>query len=312
MKMINITVIGFGYVGSSLSLLLLNSKHPICLNVIDPNPMCEGAFLDLAHGMSLFKEKELHVNNEELFLNADFIYYAAGTPNLHGGSRLSRSRQNMQLSREIFEKRVFAKTPYIIVITNPVDIISQSVYQYSGLPQDHVIGIGTFLDSIRLAYYLSNLCGVRISDIEAIVVGEHGDSQVPIYSACSVDGQAIIDHSAFSKNDLEKARLLTKDAAFQIRETQEGTTYGVSKCAEILLDYLLGTEEYFLTLSMLTNEHYRSLLNLEKDIYIGLPVKIKNGKISIRNLDSFWDDELSAYRRSAGILTDIIHSNHHS
>ncbi len=305
-KLINITVIGFGYVGSSLSLLLLNSKHRVRLNIMEPNPECEGAFLDLAHSIPLFHEKELHVNNEDLFLNADFIYYAAGTPNVHGGSRLSTVKQNFQLSKEIFEHRAFAKTPYIIVITNPVDIISHSVYQYSGLPHHHVMGIGTFLDSIRLEYYLATLSGLDIYDFDATVVGEHGDSQVPIYSICKVKGQPILNHPTFSKSDLEQARILTRDAAFQIRETQEGTTYGVSKCAEVLLDYLLGTKKHSLTLSVLTNEHYRTLLGLDHDIYISLPVTIENGKITINNEIDFLKEELEAFQKSARILADII------
>lgn len=304
--MINVTVIGFGYVGSSLSLLLLNSKHPIRLNVMEPNPECEGAFLDLAHSIPLFHEKELHVNNEELFLNADFIYYAAGIPNVHGGSRLSTAKQNIQLSKDIFEHRNFSRTPYIIVITNPVDIVSHSVYQYSGLPHYHVIGTGTFLDSVRLEYYLSSISGLDIDDIDATVVGEHGDSQVPVYSMCRVKGQPVLGHATFTESDLAKARVLTRDAAFQIRETQEGTTYGVSKCAEVLLDYLLGTETHSVTLSVLTNEHYRNLLGLDPDIYIGLPVTIENGNITLVDEIDFLEEELEAFRKSARILADII------
>lgn len=304
--MINVTVIGFGYVGSSVSLLLLNSKHPIRLNVMEPDPKCVGAFLDLAHGIPLFHSKELHVNDEDLFLNADFIYYAAGIPNVHSDSRLTTAKQNIALSKEIFEHRNFVNDPYLIVITNPVDIVAHAVYQYSGLPHDHVIGTGTFLDSVRLAYYLSTLSGLNPSDFDATVLGEHGDSQVPIYSQCTLNGQPILNHPKFSKQDLEKARVLTRDAAFQIRETQEGTTYGVSKCAEVLLEYLLGDEEHSITLSMFTNDYYRSLLSLDHDIYIGVPVTIKNRQITMNDQIQFLDKELEDYQKSASILAEII------
>ena len=98
--MINVTVIGFGYVGSSLSLLLLNNQHSLRLNIMEPHPSFEGAFLDLSHGLPLYNEKELYRNNEELFIHADFIFYAAGIPNVHGESRLSTAKQNVQLSKE--------------------------------------------------------------------------------------------------------------------------------------------------------------------------------------------------------------------
>lgn len=303
--MIDVSLIGFGKVGSSLSLLLLNNKYSLCLNVMEPNKQCEGALLDLAHGMSLYPNKELHVNDEDLFLKADFIFFTAGTPNVHGSSRLSTAQQNIQLAKDIFEQRAFVKKPYVIVITNPVDIITQAVYRFSGLPPEQVIGTGTFLDSIRLAYYLSTISNYRVNDFEAMVLGEHGDSQVPIYSMTKLKGEPIFDRPEFSSKDLELAQQLTKNAAYQIRETQTGTTYGVAKCAEVLLDYLLGAEQHFLTLSMLTNEHYRSLLHLDHDIYISLPVLLKKGKLEIYNEMSLSVEECDAYRKSAAILANI-------
>ena len=304
--MINITIIEFGNVGASLSLLLLNNKRSLRLNIMEPNKQREGAFLDLAHGMPLYIKKELHVNDEDLLLNADFIFFTAGTPNIHGGSRLSTAKQNILLAKNVFEHRKFVKTPYIITITNPVDIVSHSVYQFSGLPPEHIIGTGTFLDSIRLAYYLSTISNYKADDFEAFVLGEHGSSQVPIYSMTRSKGEPILDNSDFTTKDLNLAQSLTRDAAFQIRETQKGTTYGVAKCAEVLLDYLLGEDEHLLTLSMLTNEFYRSLLNLDHDIYISMPVLLKNGKIEIYNKIDLSVEELDAYRRSAAILANII------
>lgn len=303
--MIDVTLIGFGNVGSSLSLLLLNNKHDLRLNVMEPDEKSEGAFLDLAHGMQLYQKKELYVNDEDLFLNADFIFFTAGIPNVHGGSRLSTAKQNIQIAKNVFEHRTFVKTPYIIVITNPVDIITHAVYQYSGLPPEHVIGTGTFLDSIRLAYYLSTVSNYKANDFDAFVLGEHGSSQVPIYSLTKLKGQPILENSEFSAEDFDLAQKLTRDAAYQIRETQMGTTYGVAKCAEVLLGFLLGEGEHLLTLSMLTNEHYRLLLNLDHDIYIGLPVTIKKGKAEIYNEIVLSVEEYDAYKKSAAILADI-------
>lgn len=300
--MINVTVIGFGYVGSALSFLLLNSKHDICLNIMDPNPDCEGAFLDLVHTTKLYQQKKLYLNNEELLLQADFIYYAAGISNKHGSSRLSTANENIRLSKEIFWQRKFTKSPHIIVITNPVDLISHAIFQYTNLPAEKVVGIGTFLDSERLAYYLSTQSEFGITDFETVVLGEHGDTQVPVYSMCKVRGLPILSHPMFSTKVLENTTKLTKNAAFQIRETQDATMYGVSVCAMRLLDYLLSKEEYSITLSMLTNKHYRSLLLLKKNIYISVPVIIKNGLITINNKVDLLEEELNAYRKSASVL----------
>jgi L-lactate dehydrogenase len=304
--MIDVTVIGFGNVGSSLSLLLLNNKHDIRLNVMEPDAQREGAFLDLSHGMTLYPNKELATNDEDLFSNADFVFYTAGTPNVHGGSRLSTAKQNIKLTKEIFEGRRFVKTPYVVVITNPVDIVSHSVFQYSELPSSHVIGTGTFLDSVRLAYYLSTLSDYHADNIDAFVLGEHGESQVATYSMTTVHGQPISEYSEFTKFDLETAKDLTRNAAFQIRETQKGTTYGVSKCAEVLMDYLLGDEEHILTLSVLTNDHYRQLLDLDHDIYISVPVKVSSKGVEPVDEISLASNEFEALKESARILAEII------
>jgi len=304
--MINITIIGFGNVGSALTLLLLNNKQPLRLNVMEPDEQRSGAFLDLAHSMSLYPEKELYVNDKELFLDADFIYFTAGKPNIQGGSRLSMVTQNVLLAKEVFEDSKFVKTPYIIVITNPVDIVSHAVYQFSGLPSDRIIGTGTFLDSIRLAYYLSDISNYEVNDFDVFVLGEHGASQVPIYSMSKYKGLPILDSGDFTQKDLKMAQNITLDAAFEIRKTQDATIYGVAKCAEVLMNYLLGEEEHFLTLSLLTNEYYRNLLHLDHEIYISMPVTIKNRKMEIFNNIQLSTDELDAYRKSAAILANII------
>lgn len=300
--MINVTVIGFGNVGSTLALLLLNNKHPLRLNIMEPDESAEGAFIDLAHAMPLYDQKELFINNEEQFLSAQFIYFTAGTPNQKNTSRLTTAQQNKKLAKEIFNPRSFLKNPFVIVITNPVDIVSYAVYQYSGLPAERVFGTGTMLDSVRLAYYLSILSGKHASDFNALVLGEHGSSQVPIYSLTTVKGKPILESSTFTIRLLERAKQLTEGAAAHIRQTQAGTTYGVAKCAEVLLNYLLGEEERVLPLSMLTNPFYREMLQLKEDIYISCLTTIQKGEVKMANNNNLSPEELEAYRKSAAII----------
>ncbi|MFT6921784.1 MAG: L-lactate dehydrogenase [Crocinitomicaceae bacterium] len=304
--MIDVTVIGFGSVGSALSLLLLNNKNDMRVNILEPDPNKEGAILDLLHGMSLYPNKELHVNDSDMFANADFIYFTAGTPNLHGGSRLSTAKQNIQLTKDLFDGQEFHKIPYIIVITNPVDIISYHVMKFSKLPYDHVVGVGTFLDSVRLSYYLSILSDYKADEINAYVLGEHGDTQFAAYSMTKVQGSPISELAFFSPKRLEEAQTLTRNAAFQIRKTQGGTLYGVSKCAETILNSLMSSEVSHYPLSILTNEYYNKLLKLEKSIYISVPVEISNKGIRINNGIQLKDSELKAYQASAKIISEVL------
>lgn len=306
--MIDVTVIGFGSVGSALSLLLLNNKNDMRVNVLEPDPNKEGAILDLSHGMSLYPNKELHVNDYDMFANADFIYFTAGIPNLHGGSRLSTAKKNIQLTKDIFESQKFNKVPYVIVITNPVDIISFYVMKFSNLPYDHVVGTGTFLDSVRLSYYLSVLSDFKADEINAYVLGEHGDSQFATYSMTKVQDSPISELAFFSPKLLEEAESLTRNAAFQIRETQGGTLYGISKCAETILNSLLSSEVSHYPLSILTNEHYNKLLNLDKSIYISVPIQISNKGIRIDNDIHLEGAELKLYQESAKIISEVMPS----
>ena len=184
-------------------------------------------------------------------------------------------------------------------------MISEAVYKYSGLPSEKVIGTGTFLDSIRLAYYLSDYSGFNASDFKTLVLGEHGDTQVPIFSHCTLKGKPIIGHKAFKGDALTQITEQTKTAAFEIRKTQGGTTYGVSKCAEMLFNYLVTEGPHHLSLSVLTNKHYQSLLNFDHDIYFGLPVTIQKGKIMIDNSIKLSNQELSDLGNSARLLASL-------
>ena len=304
--MIDVTVIGFGSVGSALSLLLLNNRHEMRINILEPNSDKEGAILDLLHGMTLYANKELHVNDYGLFRNANFIFYSAGTPNIHGGSRLSTAKQNIELTKSIFEGRQFDNAPYIIVITNPVDIVAHSVMKYTNLPPNHVIGTGTLLDSVRLSYYLSTLSEYHADTIKAYVLGEHGDSQFAAYSMTKVNQKSISTFNNFTPELLDDAEELTRNAAFKIRETQKGTLYGISKCAETFLNALLSDEVQTFPLSMPTNAYYNKLLHLDESIYISVPAQISNKGIQVVDGIQINDRELKAYRESAQIIAQAL------
>ena len=297
--MINVSVIGFGGVGSALTSLLLSNCVEMSINVIEPSPDKAGAILDMAHSMSLYPTKKLHLNNDSLLKNADFVFYSAGIPNTHGESRFSKSAQNIELSRSIFEGVKFTKTPYIIIITNPVDIIPYHVQKYTGLAFNKVIGVGTFLESVRLSHYLSDFSGYSHKDINAFVLGEHGDTQVPAYSITTVNGALISSLPQFNVKVLQNAAEKTKNAAFEIRKTEPGTKYAVTKCAESIMTYLLSEEITTIPLSVRTNAFYNALLGLEKSVYISVPVDISRKGVQINESVVLNDEEIKALSLSA-------------
>lgn len=300
--MINVTLIGFGNVGSTLATLLLHSGYPMHLNIMDPNPDRHGAFLDIFHGLHLYDSKSLTINDHAQYLKADYIFHAAGVQNVHGAGRLSTTQLNIKLTRTLFEGFEFANNPYVIVIANPVDIVSYAVSRYSSIDPSRIIGTGTYLDSIRLSYYLSTLSHYSAHQIEALVVGEHGDSMVPIYSATKVNGDPISTLTEFSEDILETASELTKTAAFQIRETQPGTRYGVSKCAERIFEHLIQSRVMTISASILIDERHCNDLELNAPLFISLPVEIvKDKKPRIIDL-KYSETEKNSLKVSAKLL----------
>lgn len=305
MDKLNITVIGFGNVGSTLTFLLLEHERPLRINVMQNSNHKDGSILDMKHSMSLHPDKEFHVNNKELFNEADFIFYAAGIQNIHGESRLTTAKKNRDLTREIFCNQVFKNNPHIIVISNPVDLITSTLQEVCSLPPMRVLGTGTYLDSIRLSYYLSELSGFAPHEFEAWVLGEHGDSQVPIYSMTKLNNSPIREQKLFTEELLLNAEELTRNAAFQIRETQSGTMYGVSACAVNIMNALLSDKSTLLPLSVMTNSFFTDLLEINTPISISIPIEVSNRGLKYVEHHGFNDSEITALRASAAIILSM-------
>lgn len=285
--MLNISIIGLGNVGISLAQIILNDPESIHLNIMEPGDNAKGRYLDLAHSLPLLKNKNLSLNNSELLGNADFIFHTAGICNHQGQSRLEIAKENIDLSYEIFEKIQFEKKPYIINISNPVDIISYHIQQATGLDTMKVIGTGTLLDSARYAYYLAE----KNID-QTMVLGEHGNSQVALTSTLN----SIPDR-------IEEVIENTRYAARSIRETQDYTAYGISQSAYYIFKALLNTENSIMALSVQINDHYKKLLNMDQDINLGLPCSVSKKGITILEL-KLHQEEIKALTESAKIIKE--------
>lgn len=304
-KPLEITIIGFGNVGSTLAFLLLEQPIPMRINIMQHSNRRDGALLDMAHTMVNHPDKDFVVNDESLFENADFVFYAAGVQNVHGQSRLSTAEQNRKMTQEIFCNRNFTKDPYIIVISNPVDLITRTMIESCSLTQYKIIGTGTHLDSMRLAYYLGKLSGHPPHTFDAWILGEHGDSQVPIYSMTTRNGKPVLHHPEFTPKLLSDAAELTRNAAFMIRETQNGTMYGIASCAVSILHQLRSSESKQFSLSVKTNAFYNDLLGLSNSMVMSLPVNISQAGIEVINNITYTTEEIEGLKQSAKVLSTL-------
>ncbi|MEM8909431.1 MAG: hypothetical protein AAGD05_16410 [Bacteroidota bacterium] len=293
-----ITVIGLGNVGQTLvqNLLMLNT-HEWIINVLDPANV-SGSIIDLAHAAAVSKRHEIMVNDFALFHTSDYIFHTAGPSfDLHA-SRLSVTEQSVELTYQIFENYRPQNKPYIIVIANPVDVISYHTWKASRLPADQILGTGTYLDTVRFEQSLAEVFEVPIAQIQGLIWGEHGDSQVPILSKSSINGQSLETVDAVK---LDRAIAQTVKAAYSIRLTQGATKYGVSQCAVQMLLGLMDEQGIDLPASVLVNAANQQLLQCGP-IYLSCPIRLSTGGVKQYSMNNLSAEEMKKMRHSASII----------
>lgn len=300
--MITITIIGYGNVGRVLGTLLLGTDYAIDLNIVDPSDHLSGAFLDLEHAMVLQPWKRLHFNDMKRFEESDYLFFAAGVPSEHGASRLTTVKDNTRLVKTIFSGKSLKPSMRIVAITNPLDVITAALVKHSGLPKDQIIGTGTFLDSKRLEYFLAKGAKVDGSQVKALVLGEHGESFVPILSHSSFQGKPILSSKYFSENVIEKAVYQTHHAAFEIRKTEPGTSMAVAHCALRLMEFWMQEVETLVPVSVLLDATHCNWLELENSICMSVPVFISQKGVRFGQPPELTHEENFGLKASAAIL----------
>jgi L-lactate dehydrogenase len=297
-KTVRITVIGCGNVGNALASLLLNeTTFGIELNVLEPSPSQNGRIMELYHIAGLHQIHHVRLNDFEAFAQADFVFYTAGSCMKITGSRLDVAEGNVQLTKKIFETVSFVNEPYIIVLSNPVDVVTYFVQQFTQLPKHKVIGTGTLLDSARFS---SNLVQEKITNQheQAYVVGEHGDSMILLYSQLQTKVQ----------DEKAKERITEKTvfAAKHIKQTQGHTCTGVASVAKYVMDTILGhtkTTSPFPT-SCIVDESLKNYLELTKNIAISWFYDLKNCR-SLHTIQ-ISKEELEQLKKSAQLIEEQI------
>jgi L-lactate dehydrogenase len=277
-----ISIIGCGHVGSTLAYSLINIPElEAVINLIDIDPKLEGTYLDIAHAAIFNSNIEIEMNKYELIPESDFIFYAAGRCMNENESRLSLTKENKELAISIFSNLKLKKTAYVIVLSNPVDIISYYISKTVALAHKQVIGTGTMIDTARLKFYLNK-------NSTSLVLGEHGDSMV------------FVKAKTENFEEWEDAKRKTLSAAKIIKKWQGATYYAVSTCAVEIFKSIHYNSTITTEASVKINAHWSNLLGLT-DIYISLPVKINAREIEILSLQ-LSENEMAALKNSALLL----------
>ncbi|MEI6131873.1 MAG: L-lactate dehydrogenase [Bacillota bacterium] len=252
-----IVVIGAGFVGASAASAIAMRGITSELVLIDVNKeKAFGEALDLNHGLAIMGQMSIRDGGYEEVAGADIIVLTAGANRKPGETRLDLARKNVGIVRTIIpEIMKHYNGAIILVVSNPVDVITYLVQKETGIPAQKVISSGTFLDSSRLGFELSQLCDVDVSNVNALFIGEHGDSAVPLWSTASVGGERLDDYLAMNDIELDKAEMYTKvqQAGATVIKNKGATYYAIGLCVTRICEAILKNQNSILPVGSLIN-----------------------------------------------------------
>ena len=303
-----ISIIGAGFVGSTIAYTLLLRDLTNEIVLVDVNSeKAEGEAMDMNDIRALDRQDEIvRSGSYKDIAGSQIVVITAGTNQKPGETRLDMVARNTVIVREVAENvRKNAPHAVVLVVSNPVDIMTQVVWETTGFPKEKIIGSGTTLDSARFRQHLSRVFNVDPEDVHGYILGEHGDSGFPVWSLVDVAGMGI-DEAAekfgvrLDEEDKQEIADKTKKEAYEIINRKGATYYGIALAVATILGAILNNQKSILPLSVMLNGEY----DIE-NIYISVPVVLgANGveKILTPRLNN---EELAKIQNSAQMLQEI-------
>ncbi|MDT6979985.1 L-lactate dehydrogenase [Levilactobacillus zymae] len=269
-----VVLVGDGAVGSSYAYSMMNqgiAEEFVIVDVIKERT--EGDALDLEDAQVFTAPKKVYSGDYSDAKDADVVVITAGAPQKPGETRLDLVNKNLKILSSIVKPIVDSGFDGIFVVAaNPVDILTYATWKFSGFPKEKVIGSGTSLDTARLRVALAKKLDVDPRDVNAYIMGEHGDSEFAAYDEASVAGKplkTIAKEKGISDDDLAKIEDQTRNKAYEIINRKGATFYGVATCLMRITRAILRDENAVLPIGAALNGEYG--LN---DIFIGTPAII--------------------------------------
>jgi L-lactate dehydrogenase len=304
-----VVIIGAGAVGSTFAYALAQSGvvDDIVISDLDQN-LAQGQVLDLAHGLPYYPNVQIGVGSAQDYHDAHVIVVTAGSKQRPGESRLNLLQRNARILESIMDEIQAADSQAVIVIvSNPVDVLTYVAQQRLNWPRGRVIGSGTVLDSGRLRYLLSQYCAVDVHNVHAYILGEHGDSQFAAWSLSHIAGLAVDEYFSMcgSLDDWHEARQKIEDevrtSAYHIIDYKGSTYFAVGQALVRIVRAIIRNDKSVMTVSTLLNGEYGL-----SEVCLGVPAMLGEAGVE-RVLDvRLPPAEQAALERSAGLLKQAI------
>lgn len=301
-------MIGCGFVGSSTVFAMMQSGLFSEIALIDAMPgKAEGEAMDIAHGVPFANQQNIYAGTYDDIEDAGIVIVTAGANQKPGETRLDLVNKNVGIFKSIIPE--IAKRKFdgiLLIVANPVDILTHVARKLSGLPEHRVIGSGTVLDSGRLRQALSEHLGVSSESISAFIIGEHGDSEIAAWSSANVCGIPVntfcelrghFEHEESEANIAENV----KNAAYEIIEKKRATYYGVAMAVTHICKVIARDEKAVLPVSVEMHDMYGA-----DGVSLSMPCVV--GKDGIETLVpiALSEEEMDKLAASAATLKSII------
>lgn len=301
-----IAIIGCGFVGSACAFALMQSGLFSEMVLIDSNKeRAEGEALDISHGLPFSKPMQIYSGTYDDITDAGIIAITAGAGQKPGESRLELVHKNVEIFKSIIPE--ISKRNYkgiLLIVSNPVDIMTYTALKLSGLPSNQVFGSGTVLDTARLKYLLGEHLGVDARSVHAFILGEHGDSEIAAFSSANVSGielKKFCDFACKTDKHEEAMKEIAEDvklSAYEIIKKKGATYYGIAMSVRRICEAIILDQKSILPISCLQNGIENVVLSMP--MIVGKHGAERSVEISLS------EEERRAIKSSADMLKGII------
>ncbi len=305
-----VVVVGAGAVGSTFAYALAQSGLAEDIALLDLNrELAAGQVLDLAHGLPFFPPVHIHEAETSDYADAHVIVVTAGAKQRPGESRLDLLRRNVAIVESIVDDIVAQQSQAVVVmVSNPVDVLTYVALKRSGWSRGRVIGSGTVLDSARFRYLLSEHCGIDAHNVHGYILGEHGDSELAAWSLTHIGGMPIDDYCPICgrcAGDWHEHRRelleMVRRSAYHVIDYKGATYFAIGLALVRITGAILRNQHSVLTVSTLLDGEYGL-----RDVCLSVPCVVYEAGVERIIVADLAPEEQEALERSAAILRDAI------
>lgn len=301
-------VVGCGFVGAASAFALMQSGLFSELVLIDANhEKAEGEALDISHGLPFAKPTQIYAGDYPDLADASVIIVTAGAGQKPGETRLDLVKRNVAIFGSVIPSVTRYNTDGILlIVANPVDILTHAAVKLSGFPEERVFGSGTVLDTARLKYLLGEHLGVDSRSVHAFIIGEHGDSEIAVWSSANVSGVPLNDfcemRGHFDHIDaMKRIAESVKNSAYEIIERKGATYYGIAMSVKRICEAIVRDEKSILPVSSVQHGNHGI-----DGIAISMPAIVGKNGVEGHVPISLNAEEKAALKKSAETLKSVI------